>query len=200
MLILSNNLSYDCLKILSIVNNNKILQNINDIYDYILNNNPVITNNKKIIKIENNTIILENTDSFFDLFVGYISDIPIIKIDILHKFNDNDNDDDDNNYEIILSYKPIIKNINICTSTKLEHLLFPENYNDIEIYTKNVYTLQYPYKKNPFFVIHYRLYFDTNINLDHNIDKIDKINSVGVLINNNDLRKFVLIHGINELI
>ena len=192
MLLLLNDLSYDDLKTLSLINNNKPLHDINTICDYVLDNNPIITSNIKLIKKENNYIILENTNSLFDLSVGYISDIPITRIDILHKIYHDDN------YEIIESCEPKIKNMNIFSSSKLEHLYFSDHYDNIEKYTKNVYTLRYPYKKNPYFYTLYKLYFDRNIeNIE--MENIDKISAVGVFIYNQQLRIFI-VRGFDKFI
>ena len=183
MLILDTDLSYDNLKLLSKINDDTDNMNV---YDYIEQNNLIISYDSKIIEIQNNFMIVEAQRNFIDLFLGFVSDLPIKKIDILYKFNDNMN--------FISTIIPEVKYVNIIAEPNPElailmYLNNSDNIEKIEKVTKKIYKLPNTLTLNPYINIFYKIYFDDNINIYNN-----KLSNVGIFIDKNNLRSFVMKH------
>lgn len=183
MLILDQNLSYDNLKILSKINDDT--DNIN-VCEYVEKNNLLISYNSKIIETQNNFIIIEAKRNLIDLFVGFVSDYPIIKIDIFYEVNDN--------MTLITSFIPETKYVDIIAGSNHELAFVMTLNNDItkiEKVNKKIYKLQNVISLNPYFRIFYKLYFD--VNLDENTDiSNNKLYDVGIFIHEHELRSFVM--------
>lgn len=183
MLILNTSLSYDDLKVLSEINDNT--DNIN-ISKYAEQNNPIISYDSKIIEIEKNFMIIEAKRNLIDLFLGFISDLPIKKIDIMHKLNDQ--------YEFISTVIPEIQYVDISAESNPELAVFitlnnTDNTEKIEKVNTKIYKLSNTLSLNPYFHIYYKIYFDENIGIKNNILK-----DVGIFIHDTKLRSFVMSH------
>ena len=181
MLILDKNLSYDNLKLLSKINDDT--DNIN-VCEYVEKNNLLISYDSKIIETQNNSIMIEAQRNLIDLFVGFVSDYSIIKIDIFYEVNDNMN--------LITSVIPKTEYVDIITESNPElailiHLNNSDNIEKIEKVNKKIYKLQNVISLNPYFRMFYKLYFDENTDIFNN-----KLYDVGIFIHEHKLRSFVM--------
>ena len=188
MLIL-NKVNIDSLNLLSdFYKNNGDL----DIYEYLQSHETIIKQKSKNIEkddIQNtpNTVIVETTRGFIDLFLGFISDIPIIKIDLLYKL-------DDNNYQYIQTDYPQYKNIDIVDINDDTNILQILSKN-IKKNNTNAYILSEPFALNLYRNICYKLYFDKNIDITNN-----NLYDVGIFITYTQYRKCIIELGYQNTI
>ena len=188
MLILNTSLSYDDLKVLSEINDNT--DNIN-ILKCVEQNNLIISYDSKIIEIENNFMIVEAQLKFIDLFLGFVSDLPIKKIDIMNKLNEQ--------YTFISTVIPEIQYVDIISEPNPELaviITLNNTYNTekIEKVNTKIYKLTNTLLRNPYLHTYYKIYFDENINIKNNILK-----DVGIFIHDTKLRSFVMSHCIYDM-
>ena len=181
MLIL-NKINIDSLNLLSDLYKN--IGNLN-IYEYLQSHETLIKQKSKILEkdITPNTYIVKPTRHCNDLLLGFISDIPIIKIDILHEINDN-------NYQHIYTDHPQNKNmdieIEINDETQIMEILL-ENNNKIKKNNTNVYILSEPIYFYPYTITCCKLYFDKNIDITNN-----NLYDVGIFIQDKKYRQFII--------
>ncbi len=187
MLILDTQLSYNDLKYLSKVNDETYNMNV---CEYIERNESIVIFDSNIIEKQNNFIIVEGIHNFIDLILGFISDLPIKKIDILYKINEE--------YEFIKTIIPEIKNIDVISQLNpdgifLINLNNPDTMKNIEKVTKRIYKFPKSISRYPFYTIVYKLFFDDNLT-DVDISN-NKVFDVGVFINEIESRRFIINHN-----
>jgi hypothetical protein len=187
MLILDKTLSYNDLKYLSKINDETDNMNV---CEYIERHESIVNFDSRIIEKQNNFIIVEGIHNFIDLILGFISDLPIKKIDILYKINEQ--------YEFIKTIIPEIKYIDVIAESNpdgifLINLNNPDTKNNIEKVTKKIYKFPKSISRYPFYTIVYKLYFNDNLT-DVDISN-NKVFDVGVFINEIESRKFIINHN-----
>lgn len=187
MLILDTTLSYNDLKYLSKVNDETDNMNV---CEYIERHESIVIFDSNIIEKQNNFIIVEGIHNFIDLILGFISDLPIKKIDILYKINEE--------YEFIKTIIPEIKNIDVIAQLNpdgifLINLNNPDTMKNIEKVTKQIYKFPKSISRYPFYTIVYKLFFDDNLT-DVDISN-NKVFDVGVFINEIESRRFIINHN-----
>ena len=198
-LILNNNLTFDNLIYLNNLENHEI----ENIYDKIILENRIISTKSNIITNQNNNddtnnyCIVKHSRTMCDIFMGFISDIPITKIEILKKkynnifdnfinfdiLNNHDYNQDCNSEFIILKdYVPIKKSYDIINSNNIYILLNDNEYIKYQSH-KEIYFIDY-LSISHYSDIYYKLYFNSEY-YDNNLY------DVGVFCKTPETRHFI---------
>ena len=205
-LILSDNYDYSKLRILNKIAQLKQSTEItqDDFIDYIkLDNtqNFLIKDKIKLITTDYKVgYQIYEIPRGIDAFIGFISDIPIKKCDILQPIYNNLNNYDDNydyNYENnIIGYntkKEIITDLikeNIIIESELSKILINIQNNTIKYKTEKIYKIGL-ISRNQYVPLHIKIYYDISAyNKNKKILKKNNIYQCGYFCMNNNIRFF----------
>lgn len=181
-LILNNNLTFDNLIYLNDFENFETEY----IYNKIISDNMIVSTKSNIIESNeiNNFCIIKHSRCINDIYIGFISDISITKIEILQKKND------DFEFIVIKNYIPIKKTYNIINSDNIYILINNNEYikyqSNKEIYYFDLISI------SPFKDIYYKLYFDASSSSLNN-----NLYDVGIFCNKEHTR--ILMYNLNFL-
>jgi hypothetical protein len=182
-LILNNNLTFDNLIYLNNFENFEI----ENICNKIISDNIIVSTKSNIIESNeiNNFCIVKHSRCINNVYMGFISDISITKIEILEKIND------DFEFIILKKYIPIKKTYDIINSDNIHILINNKEYIKYQS-NKEIYYFDYisisPYKD-----IYYKLYFDDSSSSINNNNLYD----VGIFCNKDHM--IDLIYNLNLL-